>query len=437
LSRNFKGGVHPPENKELTKDKPIEQFESVPGYVYIPLQMHAGKPAVPVVGEGDEVKTGQLIARAQDGISANVHSSVTGRVVAIEKKKPLPNGAKGDWLVIEAQQEDEWELLPEIDWKEATPAELKERAFEAGIVGMGGAAFPTHIKLSPPKPVDTFILNAAECEPFLTCDYRLLVEKPRQVLEGMMALMKAVGVQKGFIGIESNKADVVRTLEREIAAIPYGDIKVKILPTRYPQGSEKQLIYAITGRKVPLGGLPHDVGVLVNNVGTAYAFYQSLKFGKPLVERVITVSGKVSKPGNYRVRIGTSFRFVLEQVGYVVEEGRVVAGGPMMGVAQSTLDVPVVKGTSGIILLGKEDFYVPSSMTEFNCIRCSRCVDVCPMNLVPTTIAFYAVRRKFEDAKKWGAMACIECGSCAYACPAKLPLVQAIRYAKQVIRVMR
>lgn len=430
MSPRFKGGVHPPEKKEITKDVPITEI-GIPDRVYIPLLQHTGAPAKRVVEVGDRVKTGQIIGMAEGGISANVHSSVSGKVVEV-KQIVTPTGVKSEAVVIEAADEDTWELMPPINWRGASSSRLVARIKDAGIVGMGGAAFPTHVKLSPPKPVDVLIVNGAECEPYLTIDYRLMLERPQHLVEGVLILKKILGVEKCFIGIEDNKMEAVRAVQRFCD----DGVEVKILPTKYPQGSEKQLIKAITGREVPSGGLPFDVGVVVQNVGTVIAVWEAVVQGKPLVERPLTVAGRISKPGNYKVRIGTTFEWVIDKAGGFSEPpARVINGGPMMGIAQKTLDVPVVKGTSGILVLGMKDVY--NASVENVCIRCSKCVAVCPMGLRPTVIATLASKRLFEEAQKEGIFDCMECGACAYVCPSQIALVHLIKYGKNVIKALQ
>jgi len=314
-----------------------------------------------------------------------------------------------------------------------TPEALRTIIKEAGIVGMGGAAFPTHVKISPPKDkkIDAFILNGCECEPYLTSDHRLMVEESEKIVWGMKTLMKAVGIENGYIGIEDNKPDAIEAVDR---ITKDSNIKVVVLETKYPQGAEKMLIKAILNRKVPVGKLPMDVGVVVNNVGTAYAVYEAIKYNKPLIERIVTVSGNgVKEPKNLRVRVGTSFEDVLNQCGGITMDGEreVLNGGPMMGISQTTLEVPVVKGTSGITVLSGEEIK-PGKVDP--CIRCGGCVEVCPVNLMPYKLGDLGRLYRLDEFKAWGGLTCIECGCCSYTCPSKRPLLQWIRVGKVKVR---
>lgn len=429
----FKHGIHPPYNKEFTQNKKIERA-LLPAKVTIPLQQHIGAPCKPIVKKGDTVVEGQKIGEANTFVTAPVHSSISGKIKDIERV-PFPGGGKVLSIIIEGDGTvKEWgngAIGLELD--SISPETIRDIIKEAGIVGMGGAAFPTHVKLNPPKEkkIDTFILNGCECEPYLTSDHRLMVEEPEKVLWGMKAIMKAVGAQNGFIGIEENKPDAIDALKNVIGN---SGIKVIVLETKYPQGAEKMLIKAVVNRKVPVGKLPMDIGVVVNNVGTALAVYDAIKYRKPLIERVVTVSGNgVKEPKNLLARIGTSFEDILNQCGGIINEGEkeILNGGPMMGIAQTTLEVPVIKGTSGItVLLGegiKSDVYQP-------CIRCAGCVDVCPVNLMPYRLGDLAHLYRLDELKTWGGLVCIECGCCSYTCPSKRPLLQWIRVGKVKIR---
>ncbi len=322
------------------------------------------------------------------------------------------------------------------DISQLTSEEIINIIKESGIVGMGGAAFPTHVKLSPPpgKVVDTIILNGAECEPYLTSDHRLMMERPEDVLYGLRVFMKALNVEKGFIAIENNKPDALEAVYNVGKGIE--GIEVVAVKTKYPQGAEKQLINACTGREVPSGGLPADAGVVVNNVGTAAAVASAVKKGMPLIERIVTVTGNgIKNPKNLLVRIGTSFKDVIDECGgFNGTPGKVIAGGPMMGIAQYSVDIPVIKGTSGILVLTEEEAELPEMS---NCIRCGKCVEVCPINLMPVNISNYALLDKFDQAESANALDCIECGACSFICPAKRPLVDSIRVAKREILAKR
>jgi electron transport complex protein RnfC len=383
------------------------------------------------VSIGDEVKTGQVIGQAEAFVSAPVHASVSGKVVAIGE---FPNamGRMVPSVVVENDKKDEWvELKESPDYLSLSADELKAKIKDAGIVGMGGATFPTIVKLSPPKekPIDVVILNGAECEPYLTADYRIMLEKPAEVVEGLKVLMKALNVSKGLIGIENNKPDAVQKMKE--AAKGEANIEVHALEVKYPQGAEKMLIDALTGRQVPSkGGLPMDVGVVVQNVGTAVAIYEAARFGRPLVERVVTVTGEgITKPSNLMVRIGTQVAHLIKECGGPKgEEAKVISGGPMMGFAIFSEDVAVTKGTSGILVLPGDQVV---HAREFKpCIRCSRCIDACPMGLMPQMLSILSEAGMYEDCKEYDLFDCFECGTCAFVCPAKRPIVQLVRLAK-------
>lgn len=428
-NRTFPGGIHPPDAKKYSKDSKISNMP-LPAKVIIPLSQHIGAPAKPVVKIGDEVKTGQLIAEAGGFVSIPMHASISGKITKLAKF-PHPTGTMQQAIEITGNGEDNWvDLIDETNYQELSADEIKERIAAAGICGMGGAGFPTHVKLSPPedKPIDTVILNGVECEPYLTADYRLMLERPEDIIAGLRLIMKVVGAEKGVIGIESNKPDAVKLFNKLLKADK--NIKVVGLKLKYPQGAEKQLIYAATGRKVPnQGGLPMAVGTVVQNVGTAVAIYEAVRFKKPLMERVITVTGKIVKePKNINARIGTLCSALLDFCdGTTAEIGKVVSGGPMMGFALFTLDTPIGKGSSGLLILNKKE---AAKDEESICLRCGRCVDICPMNLVPSLIASNVRYDDIEAAEKYGAMDCMKCGSCAYVCPSHIKLIQWIDIAK-------
>ncbi|MDD2482359.1 MAG: electron transport complex subunit RsxC [Lutispora sp.] len=433
---SFKGGAHPPHSKEATEKSAIIKAKS-PNVVVIPMQQHIGAPCEPIVKIGDEVKVGQKIGEPKGFVSSPIHSSISGKVMAVEPRL-YSGGTKVNCVVIENDMKDTRldTIIPKGNLQDLSSEQIKEIIKEAGIVGMGGATFPTHVKLAlpPGKKVDTVILNGAECEPYLTSDHRLMLENPEAVVFGLKALMKALNVNKGFIGIETNKPDALEAVYN--AAKNEEGIEVVALKTKYPQGAEKQLINACTGREVPSGGLPADVGVVVNNVGTAAAVADAIMIGMPLVQRIVTVTGKgIKNPKNLLVKIGTSFREVINECGGFSENvGKVIAGGPMMGIAQFSIDIPVIKGTSGILVLTEDDAKLPEPS---NCIRCGKCVTVCPINLMPLHISNYSLLDKFDQAEEVNAMDCIECGSCSFVCPAKRPLVDSIRVAKREILAKR
>ena len=430
----FYGGIHPSEgkvsNKEDIINAPLQELYTVP------LQQHIGAPAKMVVQKGDHVLRGQLLGEPGGFVSAAVHSPTSGTVKDVTTCLG-PAGATLPAVLIESDGEDKAAdpLPPFENWQDADPAALKARVGEAGIVGMGGATFPTFVKLSPPPNVkiDTIILDGVECEPCLTADHRLMLETPEKIVKGAQIIGRILGVKRIIIAIELNKPDAIETMTK--AAEGTG-VEVAPLVVRYPQGAEKQLIYALTGRKVPSGGLPAAVGCVVSNVGTTAAIYEAVCLGKPLYERVTTVTGTpVVKPGNYRFRVGTLYRTALELCGGVSEDpAKIISGGPMMGMAVYSLDIPVMKGTSGILLLSRDELvqYSPSA-----CLRCGRCNDVCPMSMMPGILSAQIEHQKFELAEKWHVMDCIECGSCAYICPAGRPLVQHMRRAKAVVNAKK
>jgi len=432
LKRTFKGGAHPPEWKHLTEAKPIEGLD-VPKRVVIPLQQHLGAPSVAIVAKGDEVKTGQPVSEAGGFVSVPSHASITGKVTAVEPR-PHPLGSRMQSIVIEGDGIDVWDdsVRPREDVDALDSRELIGMIQQAGLAGMGGAALPTHVTLSPPpeKPTEIAILNGAECEPYLTSDHRLMLEQPEEILYGFRIIMKILGVKKGIIAIEANKPDAVKVIAPHVKDI--NGLTVTRLPVKYPQGAEKQLIKAITGREVPSGGLPMDVACLVHNVGTAKAVHDAVTQRKPLIERIVTVTGPgIAKPGNLRVRIGTAFNeLIVACGGYTGERGKLVMGGPMMGLTQDSDDVPVIKGTSGILVIDKRSASFGGART---CISCARCVDACPMGLLPTELGKRVEKKHFDEARAIGLMDCIECGCCAFVCPSKINLVHLFKYGKAEI----
>ncbi len=435
-SRTFRGGIHPPYNKEATASRAIVDA-APPKVVVIPLSQHTGAPCEPLVKVGDEVRLGQKIGEAKAFVSAPVHASVSGKVTAVDAR-PHPALGTATAVVIESDGLDtpDPSIAGAGDVAALSADEIRKIVREAGIVGLGGAAFPLSVKLSPPagKTIDTLVLNGAECEPYLTADHRVMLEETADVVYGLRALMKACGAERGLIAIEDNKLDAAEALKAALSGT--SGIQIVLLHTKYPQGSEKQLVWACLQREVPSGGLPLDVGVVVNNVGTAVAVAKAIKHGTPLYERVVTVTGSaVANPQNMRCRIGVSFADLIEQCGgFHKPAGKVINGGPMMGIAQSTLEVPVVKGTSGVLCLAHDEV-VRDEPTA--CLKCGRCVEECPMHLTPLWIAAYAERGMHEEAERLNAMDCVECGCCSYVCPARRPLVQAIRLAKGDITARR
>jgi len=427
MLKRFLGGIHPKDSKVYTMDKTIE-IPPLPSQVVIPMSQHIGAPCTPLVKVGDKVKKGQVIAESDAFMHSPVHASISGEVIKIAE---MPHASRVNCLSIVIKNDglDEWvQGIPlHREWDQLETAEILDIIKGAGAVGMGGATFPTHIKLSPNKNVDVFIVNAAECEPYLTADYRMMLEYADRIVTGVKIVMKVLGVSKCFVGIEDNKPEAVSVMKD---AFKGTSVEVVSLPTKYPQGAEKMLIKVLTNREVPSGGLPMDVGVVVQNVGTTVSICDAVVSGIPLIERVTTVSGDAIKdPKNLLLRIGTSYEYVIDYCGgFSKTPEKIISGGPMMGMAQFTLDVPVIKGTSGILALSSD---VVNSGEESPCIRCGRCVKACPMGLVPSMLSILGERNRFKEAKEeYGLFNCIECGSCVYTCPAKRNIVQYIKYSK-------
>lgn len=424
------GGIHPSDCKIYSKDAAIEQFP-IPASVTIPLAQHIGAPAVACVAKGDKVLVGQVIATAGGFVSSNIHSSVSGTVTAVDVRPDAQGNMKPSVTI--AVEGDEWveSVEKRADVKHGTaftPEEIVAKVKDMGIVGMGGATFPTHVKLSIPagKKAESLIINAVECEPYLTADYRVMLERGEELLEGARILAKAIGVKNIFVGVENNKPDAIAHLKKLAAK----DANIKIIPLkmRYPQGGEKQLIAAITGREVPSGCLPIDVGAVVQNVGTALAVYEAVVLNKPLIERVVTVTGsRLASPKNLLVRIGTPMSALIEYCGGMEGVGKVIAGGPMMGRAVSNIDAPVTKGTSGVLLMPTEESL---RQVEGSCIRCGKCVESCPMGLEPYLYNTLAQRGDYDALESHYIADCIECGCCTFSCPSYLPLLDWVRIGK-------
>jgi electron transport complex protein RnfC len=430
-----KGGVHPADHK-ITAGKSIQKLET-PRQVSIPISQHIGAPSKPVVEQRDKVKVGQVIASSTGFVSANIHSTIAGTVAKIDKVMDS-TGYKRDAIIIKAGKEEE-EWADGIDLSEDLVKEFSlskddiiKKVSEAGIVGLGGATFPSHVKLSVPKgrKAEYLILNGVECEPYLTADHRLMIEKSEEIIVGARILMKALEVERCIIGIEQNKPDAIQKMA-EITAGEEG-ISVQPLKVQYPQGGEKQLIKAAINREVPSGGLPIDVGAVVHNVGTAFAVYEAVQKNKPLVERVVTITGKdVKEPGNFLVRIGTPVSELIDAAGGLPDNtGKVISGGPMMGKALNSTDIPVAKGTSGILLIPNEEAKRGRMKV---CIRCTKCVGACPMGLEPYLLMKLTQKELFDRVEEHKAMDCIECGSCSFICPSDRPLLDYIRLGKKTV----
>ena len=428
------GGIHPKENKLSAGVKIVPA--PLPKEVIIPLGMHIGAPATACVAKGDEVKVGTLIAKSSGFVSANIYSSVAGKVTKIDSVFDA-SGYKKPAIIISVADEDVWEesidRSPELVRECSLDAKaIIDKINEAGIVGLGGATFPTHVKLSPPpgSKAEVLIINAVECEPYLTSDHQLMLEHGEEILVGCTILMKALSVDKCIIGVENNKPDAIKHLSGLCAQ--YKGIEVMPLKVQYPQGGEKQLIDAVLSKQVKSGALPISTGAVVQNVGTIYAVYEAIQKNKPLLERVVTVTGKsLDKPANYLARIGTPLKTLIEASGGIPENtGKIIGGGPMMGKALLSADLPVTKGTSGILLISQEES-VRKPMRA--CIRCAKCVNVCPMGLNPTFLMVDTQQQDWERAERGHIVDCIECGSCSFTCPSNRPLLDFIRMGKQQV----
>lgn len=426
----FKGGIHPYEGKELSEDKEITKYRPKSD-VCIPLSQHIGAMATPVVEKGDEVKTGQLIAKANGFISANIHSSISGKVKGIEKRL-LANGSKCDCIIIENDFKFEKVSFVKPDnYKNLSREEIVQLVKDAGVVGMGGAGFPTNVKLSPKEPdiIDYIIVNGSECEPYLTSDYRRMVENPEKLVEGLKVMLSLFDNAKGIIAIEDNKPEAIKRVSETVKN--EDRIEVKKIKTKYPQGAERMLIFAITGRKIDSSKLPADAGCIVDNVDTVFAIRNAVIDGKPLTKRVVTVTGDAIKdPRNFIVPVGTNQRELIEAAGgFVSEPQKVISGGPMMGMAMSSIDVPVTK-TSSAILAFKEDPL--NDLTKTNCINCGRCVKVCPGQILPSRLAKFSINGDMDSFLDYNGLECCECGCCSYVCPAKINLTQAIKSMRKM-----
>lgn len=427
---SLRWGVHPESRKRPAADRAIDALP-LPARLHLPLQQHVGAPAKPVVTVGQRVRKGQLLAQAQGNISAPLHAPTSGTVVAIaEFPAPHPSGLTGPAITLDVDGQDEWtDLDPASDPFSLPPEEVARRVAAAGVVGMGGATFPSAVKLALGRRVEvgTLVINGGECEPYLSCDDRLMRERAADVVDGMRIIRHAIGAREILCGIENNKPEALAAMRE--AAAPYGEVKVVAVPSRYPMGSDKQLIQVLTGKEVPADGRAADVGVLVHNVGTAHAVHRAVRLGQPLISRVVTVNGgAVAAPRNVDVPIGTLLSQLVEHCGgYGEAPARLVMGGPMMGYPLASLDVPVIKGTSGVLALTRAEV---EQRREAPCIRCAGCVTACPMNLVPLEMSARIRAGELEAAVDWGLKDCISCGSCSYVCPAHIPLVHYFDHAK-------
>ncbi len=427
----FHGGIHPYDGKDLSKDKPILDVNPKGDLVY-PLSQHIGAPAVPVVAKGDKVLAGQKIAEAAGYVSAPIYATVSGTVKAIEPRRVVVGDSVMSIVVENDGKYEEVEYAPVKPLSEMTREEIIEKIKEAGIVGMGGAGFPTHVKLSPKEPdkIDYVIANCAECEPYLTSDYRRMLEEPEKLVEGLKVSLALFPNAKGILAVEDNKPDCIHILKELTKDEP--DIQVKPLKTKYPQGAERQLIYAATGRAIDSTKLPADAGCVVNNVDTIVAINRAVREGKPLMYRIVTVTGDaINNPRNFRVRIGTNYHELIEEAGGFKEEPvKIISGGPMMGFGIFDLDVPTTKTASALLCLTRDDV---SAMEPGPCINCGRCVEVCPGRVLPSRLADFAEHYEEEKFLKYNGMECCECGCCSFICPAKRPLTQSIKSMRKII----
>jgi len=423
--KQFLGGINIPHYKSFSEHKAIKET-SLPDEIVIPLSQHTGAPNEPLVKVGDKVKAGQKIGATDKFVSAPVHASLSGTVTAIEPR-PFMLGDMVDSIVIAVDKDQVSVEYIENDLEKMSSDDIRAAVKEAGVVGMGGAAFPTSVKLSPPpdKKVDVLIINGCECEPYLTCDHRIMLEQPKELLEGTKLLMRVLEIEQAYICIEDNKEDAIEAVRQE-----NNDPRIVLLkmPTKYPQGSEKHLVKAAVDREIPSGGLPFDVGTLIQNVGTCVAVYEAARYNKPLIERVVAVTGQnIKEPENLMVKIGTKLSHIIDECGGIVEEpAKVVVGGPMTGRSQETLEVPVVKGTTGVVVLPPD--MAIEDMDYSDCVRCCKCVAHCPMLLYPNQISIYCEAVMVEEADQWNTMDCIECGICAYVCPSKRPITQLVQH---------
>ena len=435
---SFSHGIHPPEYKEQTREQPLKRLPFAPRFI-IPLAQHLGAPAKALVTPGQEVVRGEPIAEADGYMSVPMHSPVTGTVEAVALM-PTARGPKSEAVIIRPFEGSSQEVLYGgwLDMEQLAEEDIVREVQACGMVGLGGAGFPTHVKLSVPEghEVDTLLVNGCECEPYLTADHRLMIEHPKELMVGIRVAMRAANVERAIIGVEDNKPEAVEAMS---AALPEdGSITIEVVETKYPQGSEKMLIEAVLGRQVPSGGFPYQIGVVVNNVSTLAEIGRLLPKREGLIERIVTVAGPgIERPGNYLVPIGTPLRFLLDHVGCPSDANHVILGGPMMGATVASLDVPVTKAVSGVVILPEvaEEAEPTAESKVQPCIKCGRCLEACPLHLNPSMLGRMASKRMYEEmAEKFHLNDCFECGSCSYVCPSNIPLVQYFRIAKSMNR---
>lgn len=438
LRKSFSHGIHADDHKSETRDKAIRRLPFAP-IMYLPLSQHIGAPAVPIVRVGQEVVRGEIIARANGFMSVPIHAPATGIIESI-KLMPSARGPKTETIVLKVYEADSQQVLSEepIDIDALSPEDIVKGFQDIGMVGLGGAAFPSHVKLAVPEghSVETLMVNGCECEPYLTTDHRVMLEQTDDLIRGVKIALRAVGAQRAIIGVEDNKMDAVEAIRSRLREDD--PITVEAVKTKYPQGAEKILLKVLLDREVPSGGHSYDIGVVMNNVGTLAQVGALLPRGQGLIERVVTITGPgIKKPGNYRIPLGTPIRFALDQVGWDGESGEVILGGPMMGQAIASLDVPVTKGVSGILVFTQGEV-ASETRQSHPCIKCGKCVEACPMHLNPSQLGLLAAKRQYEQMEqRFNLNDCFECGCCTYVCPAGIPLVQHFRIAKSINREQR